>query len=155
MNPMNQPVAYTTARATTAQILEHLRACSDQFCPPLDERVDLPTYAQKLFKHAINFEAWCGDSLVGLVAVYLNSERVPTTAFVSNVSVLSEFRSKGIGRQLLSECHREVSRQGAATISLEVSAENRFAIEWYSKIGYTLISGESETFEMRYELRLN
>ncbi|MDV6029122.1 MAG: GNAT family N-acetyltransferase [Phycisphaera sp. RhM] len=131
-----QSVQYTISRATRVEILQHLEACSGQFRPPLADRVDLPSYAEKLFRRAVTWEAWHQEKLVGLVACYLNQETRPAKAFVSNVSVLQAYRSQGIARQLMAHCHREVMQRGAQEIALEVSTENVAAIKLYSKLGY-------------------
>ncbi len=132
-----QSVQYTISRATRVEILEHLKACSGQFRPPLADRVDLPSYAEKLFRRAVTWEAWHRSKLVGLVACYLNQETQPAKAFVSNVSVLQAYRSQGIARQLMTRCHRDIMQRGAHEIALEVLAENAPAIELYSKLGYS------------------
>ncbi|WP_372898506.1 GNAT family N-acetyltransferase [Stieleria sp.] len=131
-----QSVQYTISRATRVEILEHLEACSGQFQPPLADRVDLPSYAEKLFRRSVTWEAWHREKLVGLVACYLDLETQPAKAFVSNVSVLQAYRSQGIARQLMACCHREVMQRGVQEIALEVSAGNAPAIALYSKLGY-------------------
>lgn len=131
-----QSVQYTISRATRVEILEHFETCSGQFRPPLADRVDLPSYAEKLFRRSVTWEAWHQAKLVGLVACYVNQETHPVKAFVSNVSVLQAYRSQGIARQLMADCHREVMQRGVQEIALEVSAENVPAIELYSKLGY-------------------
>ncbi|PAY15798.1 hypothetical protein CKO51_29995 [Rhodopirellula sp. SM50] len=144
-----QSVQYTISRATRVEIQEHLEACSGQFRPPLADRVDLPSYAGKLFRRSVTWEAWHREKLVGLVACYLNLETQPAKAFVSSVSVLQAYRSQGIASQLMAHCHREVMQRGAQEIALEVSAGNVPAIELYSKLGYRRSATEGQNVLMQ------
>lgn len=148
----NHPIAYQIARASSHQILEHLRQCASQFDPPLDQRVDLPQYAEKLVSRSVTLEAWCRERLVGLVAAYLNAQAEPPTAFVSSVSVLAAFRSQGIAKRLLHCCHREAKRLGIGTISLEVSPGSAAAVSLYSNLGYVIIAKEATKWSMQLDL---
>lgn len=150
--PKNRPVSYRMSQAAQSQILEHLNACDEQFHPPLSQRVDLPDYASKLHSRAVTFEAWGGDQLVGLVAAYLNHESAPTTAFVSSVSVLSDYRSRGIGRHLLTDCHREARNRGIQKVSLEVSPASRHAIDLYLNLGYCVATEHDNHLLMTLDL---
>ncbi|WP_182867669.1 GNAT family N-acetyltransferase [Rhodopirellula sp. JC639] len=147
--PARQAFQLTIARATSVQILQHLDACSAQFRPPLADRVDLPTYAEKLFDQSVTFEAWCGNVLAGLVACYVNEQTQPASAFVSNVSVLAENRSQGIARRLMILCHDEVKRRGVQVISLEVSSDNTPAIRLYTQLGYIKMTNDGGKLGMQ------
>ncbi|QDV45126.1 putative acetyltransferase [Stieleria neptunia] len=150
-----QSIRYTISQATGADILEHLQACSGQFRPPLAERVDLPTYAEKLFNHSVTFEAWHASKLIGLVASYVNQQTQPPSAFVSNVSVMTEYRSQGIARRLMCRCHDDVKQRGVQTIALDVSAENVPAIGLYSKLGYLRFDKDGANVVMQLNLGID
>ncbi|MCA9139315.1 MAG: GNAT family N-acetyltransferase [Planctomycetales bacterium] len=137
------PIRYEINHASEDAILEHLRKCSPHFRPPLQQRVDLADYAQKLASRSVTMESWADQQLVGLVAAYLNPDSDPPNAFISNVSVLPEYRSQGIAKRLLDRCHHEAGRRGIQTIRLEVTAENKPAIALYMNLGY-FITGENE-----------
>ncbi|QEF98680.1 putative acetyltransferase [Stieleria maiorica] len=144
-----QSFQYQIGHATSAEILKHLQACSAQFRPPLTDRVDLPQYAKKLFSRSVTFEAWRGKKLIGLVACYVDQQAQPASAFVSNVSVLWEYRSKGIARRLMLRCHDEVEQRGVQVISLEVSDNNVPAIGLYTKLGYIKTATNSSDLLMQ------
>lgn len=145
-------IRYEVSKATTGQILAHLLACSDQFHPPLAARVDLPAYSEKLHRHSVRSEAWAGGELVGLVATYMNSDANPPTAFVSNVSVLANFRGCGIGESLLRQGHRQAISRQMQRSELEVSATSLAAVALYGKLGYVQKRYRGESMVMQLEL---
>ena len=139
---INCPVVYSTSSATADEILTHLRACSDDFVPPLAQRVNLHDYASKLSMHSTTFEAWCGDLVVGLVAGYFNT----ATGFISNVSVMKKHHDQGIASNLLKRCHQEAENRGIPALRLEVSSDNVPATNLYKKLGYEWTRGDNGPF---------
>jgi ribosomal protein S18 acetylase RimI-like enzyme len=97
--------------------------------------VDLRDYSRKLSERSTRFEAWAGDLLVGLLAAYFN-DGPPRCAFISNVSVLPEWRSRGVAPTLLEHCIAHARAERAAFIALEVGAANRPARRLYERYGF-------------------
>src|SRR5690349_14652885 len=93
---------YYTNKAELEQIVFHLLLCDQLFTPPLSSRVSIEEYAKKIELNALRFEAWDCDQLVGLVAIYMNDEK-KSEAFITNVSVLDEYRGRGVATQLLTQ----------------------------------------------------
>jgi ribosomal protein S18 acetylase RimI-like enzyme len=130
-------IRYTVDESSEAQVLEHLRACSSNFVPPLDTRIDVKSYAAKLVAHARRFEAWRDTSLVGLIAAYFNqSER---SCFVTNVSVTPAEQRKGIAALLLDQCLAAATNAGLATTRLEVSTGAIGARRLYESRGFAVV----------------
>ena len=121
--------------ATVEQIAEHLRACDRQFVPPLSSRVELDSYVKKIATQSVRFEAWVGQALVGLLAVYCNDTK-SNVAYITNVSVFSKLSGQGVGAQLLSSCIDHVRSIGFARIELEVGRGNVAAVKLYEKFGF-------------------
>ena len=128
-------VRWTLNEATAVQILQHLRDCDSDYTPPLSSRVGLAEYANKISLLAVTYEAWIQDRLVGLVAVYF-PENSQAPAFVSNVSVIGEFRQRCLGRKLLDQCIRDAHERGVHEIRLEVDPSNLAAGRLYQKFGF-------------------
>ncbi len=120
-------------RSDADAIARHLEACSNSFVPPLHGRVAIPAYADKLARHAERFEAWQGDRLMGLVAIYCPDEG---DAFVSNVSVLPEAARQGIGRRLVADAIAH-ARQRAEAMTLQVD-RRASALALYRAAGFVL-----------------
>ena len=133
-------IRYTQDEVSLDQAVNHLNACSEDYFPPLADRVDIQSYAQKILSRATTFEAWCDQELVGFVAAYLNESDPTSRAFVTNVSVVSEYRGQGIAKQILMRCHSASSRLGNVTISLEVDSRNEKAIGLYHSLGYRTVA---------------
>ena len=152
MLTVTRPIEFRRCSATDEEILGHLQACSDHFIPCLAERVDLNRYAEKLTQHASTYEAWSGEQLVGLVAAYLNTLQGRKIAFVSNVSVVSEFARRGIATRLLQIFHDELRKSEFACVELEVSSANERASRIYLRLGYVEVDQQGDRRLMRFEL---
>ncbi|MEA3133471.1 MAG: hypothetical protein QOG17_1317 [Gammaproteobacteria bacterium] len=137
---MNFRVTYLANQATAAQIGDHLARCDSQFVPVLSGRVDIAEYARKIASSASRWEAWSGDTLVGLVAVYGNDQE-RRTAYVTSVSVLEKWTGKGIATTLMRSAVAYSKLQGHRRISLEVAREHRSAIHLYEKCGFSVGEG--------------
>lgn len=128
-----------------------LRECDAQFVPRLSQRVDLDSYATKLFNHAELFEAWAATAFVGVVAAYMNNES-SRCGFISNVCVLPSHGGKGIATQLLAMCKQKMIDSGLGAVELEVSPNNFAAIRLYEKNGFQCIAKSNESWLMRCPL---
>ena len=129
---MSVVVEYLLNKASEVEIAKHLFCCDANFVPPLRGRVDINDYAKKIVSKATRFEAWSGEKLVGLVAVYSNDQE-KRVAYITSVSVLQEWMRKGIAAKLVSQCIEHVSALGMSQISLEVAHDNEYAIRLYKK----------------------
>lgn len=133
---MSEQVAFSTNKASEAQIADHLSRCDASFVPPLSGRVEISSYAHKIASKATRFEAW-DRTLVGLLAVYCNDgER--GVAYITSVSVLQEWRGKGIASHLLEHCIEHARAQAMQRVELEVDGENIGAVELYGKKGFVI-----------------
>jgi ribosomal protein S18 acetylase RimI-like enzyme len=127
-------VTFRQDAATATEIEQHLQECSADFCPPLESRVDLPTYAAKLRKAATTCEAWHGQDLVGLIAYYRND--ATGVAFITSVSTSAQFRRSGLARALLAQVLLDVDRAGYSRTELEVDSNNIAALGLYRSVGF-------------------
>lgn len=143
-------IEYAMSRASEKQVFEHLASCDNRYHPPLSQRVDIAEYARKLRRRAETLEAWHGDELVGVVAIYIN--QAPTVAFVSSVSVDDRFTGRGVGSRLVNDAIGLARSRGASAISLEVSPQSHQAIQLYEKHGFRLTSVHSDTLHMHLSL---
>jgi ribosomal protein S18 acetylase RimI-like enzyme len=149
---MTAALAFQQNVATAAEIADHLRQCDDAFVPRLSARVDIPRYAGKLAQHAKTFEAWAEGHLVGLVAIYINDKPQPN-AFVTNVSVLRDYRTLGVASQLLDECVAFVRTGGSERLALDVDRANQAAIDLYTKTGFQIVEVDGSRLRMERKLR--
>lgn len=112
-------------------IENHLVKCSESFVPPLIEYVNISDYAKKIFKNAILFTEVHKNEVIGLLAVYDNTNE--KHGWITNVSVIPKFHKKGIATKLLLECITFFKSKAYKTIFLEVFIDNKNAIDLYIK----------------------
>lgn len=124
-------------KASVEQIAAHLLACDPVFVPPLNGRVDIGSYASKIAEKSTRFEGWVEGELVGLVAVYCNETANPL-AYITSVSVLSQWGGQGIASRLIKCCIDHVSKLGFVQIELEVDERNQAATHLYQKHGFII-----------------
>lgn len=132
---MSSTLIYRREHASAEDMLAHFLACNAIFLDALRVRTHLPDYASKLLARALRFEAWSGKRLAGLLAVY--HDETIKTAYISNVSVLSEYCRQGIASQLLTLCLAQARDLGLRDITLEVACDNQAAIALYRRHGFS------------------
>lgn len=129
---MMETIKYCSNKAPHTTIAKLLWACDECFIPPLSSRVTIDKYAEKIVHKAVRFEAWSGETLVGLVAVYCNNQE-GCSAYITNVSILPQWTKRRIATNLLNRCISCVREIGMKEICLEVNRKNIPAIELYKK----------------------
>ena len=147
----NLEITYSLKTADAELIHAHLEECSDQFKPPLDEKVDIRTYSKKLFDRSLTFEAWSGQYLVGLIAAYFNDVETGS-GYITSVSTAENYQGQGIATELMTRCINYAQQNRFDKISLEVSNENNEAIEFYKKFGFLNIEKMNDALIMRVEI---
>jgi ribosomal-protein-alanine N-acetyltransferase len=140
MNKGRLNVRYENSRATAGQIEAHLRECSNDFIPPLESRLDIAEYARKIKSNADTFEAWNAETLVGLVAMYV--DQVNRAAFITSVSVSRDFSKLGIASDLIERSVAFARSRNCMVIRLQVNLKNDRAIDLYRKFSF---KSEDET----------
>ena len=128
-------IKYKTKTATEEEIYSHLKECNDNFCPQLDERVNIEEYSKKLFDNSVTFEAWVDNILIGLVAAYFNDAE-NHSGYITNVSITKDYKESGIASELMNMCIRYAKQCKVKEIKLEVHKDNSPAIHLYNKFGF-------------------
>jgi GNAT superfamily N-acetyltransferase len=144
-------IAYSAGRASEESIAIHLSNCDSDFVPSLSSRVDIRSYARKIAGNAECIEAWENSELIGLVAAYCNtSDRC--TAFITSVSVLPNWRGKGVAAQLLANCVSHMRELGFKRAELEVGTNNEAALALYIKLGFSIMGRNGAMRKMTKDL---
>lgn len=146
---MIAPVNFQINTASTAVILDHLRACDAEFIPSLTSRLSLELYASKIAARAMRIEAWADDNLIGLAALYCN-ECPEQAAFLTSISVLRSWQGKGLGHQLLHLGLARARDAGCTALRLEVDPRNTSALHLYARNGFIPgpVSGSVRTMHL-------
>lgn len=148
---MNGGIRHETNQASAAQLAEHLRACDRDFTPPLSHRVELVGYARKIAGHAVRFEAWSGDILAGLVAMYCN-DAPGGAAFITSVSVRREWQRRRLATTLLERSVVHARQAGMRRINLDVARANEAAVSFYEQSGFIAVATEGGQLRMSLAL---
>jgi ribosomal-protein-alanine N-acetyltransferase len=133
--------------ADGAAVATHLAHCDADFIPALSSRVKIAEYANKIAGRATRFEAWYGETLVGLVAAYFGTGEA-RVVHITNVSVLRERSGHGIAAALMRRCLERAKEQGIGRITLEVGEKNAPALRLYEKFGFRSIDRSGELIIM-------
>jgi len=144
-------ISYLIDTGTVERIAGHLAKCDAYFVPTLSSRVVLPDYALKICTDAVRFEAWSDDVLVGLVAAYCN-DRERFHAYITSVSVLTEWTGGGVATRLLLNCVEYAKLHGLRRISLEVASGHASAIRLYEKCGFLVGETSGPFIKMNLDL---
>ena len=115
---------------------EYGRTNADDLSDQLDGRL---TFVTAWLQHndteefvGAGFVMWTGPRRP---AVY---ERYPRCPEICRLGVKPEYRSQGIGTQMLAACEAEAIKRGFEMIGLGVSVENPDADRLYTRLGYQL-----------------
>lgn len=133
--------------ATYESIVAHLLECAEDFSPPLYTYVTIEEYAHKILEHAVTFEAWKENDLVGLIAAYFNDNDTKV-GFVTNVSVLKRFRNCGIASKLMRWMIQYGTNQGFMRVDLEVKTGNSRVRRLYESYGFTVVAQTENALRM-------
>jgi len=117
--------------ATLDQIIDHFECCT--FSPPLSHIVNIKDYSKKLILFSHRYELWIDEKLIGLIAVYENR---PPEAYISNVSIIDEYKGLGYGSKLFKNSLCEIERKGFKKVCLEVYNDNRIAVNMYLRYNF-------------------
>ncbi len=143
---MLHDITYKINCSNTDDIIKHLSAVDGDYAIRLSDRIDINEYACKLFEKSERIEAWDYDVLVGLVAFYNNS--ISNIVYVSNVSVIKEYRTYGIASILLTDLKNMVIKKSITKIVLEADDS---LMNFYKKNGFTISKKISNhSYEMVY-----
>ena len=144
-------IIFKMKNATQEEIDSHLRVCSGNFSPSLNEKVNINEYSQKIFERATTFEAWSSDTLVGLVAAYFNDFE-NHIGYITHVSVMSAYQGIGIASELVKECIKYAEQNQFKEIHLEVRKDNSLAIQLYKEIGFMDFEEKDDSVLMKFEI---
>ncbi len=144
-------IEYRIRTLTLAELQPYLVKSASEFIPPLDEQVEIKSYAAKIFEKAVTFEAWYEGVLVGLIAAYFNDEQ-RRFGYITTVSSLAEYRGRGIATELLRQCIHYAQEHGFKEIQLEVHKDSGAARRLYSKAGFTDNENKNNFIRMKLQV---
>lgn len=124
---------YSTERPRLQDLQQFLHESSKEFFIPLEQRLDISQYAEKLYENSSFISCWNGKRIVGMICCYTNR---PPMGYISNVCVLSTYQGLGIFTRCFNLLTHYCISVGIEEIFLEVSNNNPKAYEIYKHIGF-------------------
>ena len=76
-----------------------------------------------------------GNKTVGFVAIEQPDEN-QAKWYIEKLSVIPEFRKKGIGKKLMDHAITEIKKKGGSEISIALIDEQTILKEWYANMGF-------------------
>ena len=128
-------LALDNGQLSSKELIEFLVLNKGQFSPPLDSKVNLIEYSEKLIRNSIMICTRENKKIRGLLAFYAN-DRTIDYAYISLICVSKGWERKGIGTRLINECILYVRKKGYNSIKLEVNMKNQNAFIFYTKLGF-------------------
>jgi ribosomal protein S18 acetylase RimI-like enzyme len=95
-----------------------------------------------MFEKGVFMFTWIEEEkTVGFVAIE-QSDLTKPWWYIEKLSVLPEYRHKGIGEKLMQFAVEEIERRGGTYISIALIDEQTILKEWYSKLGFSFIASK-------------
>ena len=107
---------------------------------PWSEKAFMDSLSQK---EALFLVAEEEDRVLGYIGIYLSFEE----GEITNVSVDSSSRNKGVGSELVEQLKKEAQARGTEKIFLEVRVSNEPAIRLYEKQGFEQVGCRKNFYE--------
>ncbi len=123
-------------------LLDTLNRLGKRIVPPLDHRVDIELYAEKIMKFGNVMYLTDHAGIYGIAAFYAN-DKERKTAYLTFLAVSESINRKGYGAKLLKEVEKGAYHLGMDFMKLEVDNNNYTAIEFYGKMGFQKSSSAS------------
>jgi diamine N-acetyltransferase len=97
---------------------------------------------REMFNNGVSmFTWWEEEEPVGFVAIEQSDFTKPWW-YIEKLSVLPEYRHKGIGERMMLFAIDEIERRGGVHISIALIDEQTILKEWYSKLGFKFVASE-------------
>ena len=125
----------STLEVDIDKICIFLALINNEYNPPLDTKVELRQYAEKILNNAILLVEMIDENVVGMVVLYCNDENTKK-AYIPLVGVLPTYQHRGIASKLMKEAIAFVREQGYKLIGIH--SNNMVAVHLYSKLGFTV-----------------
>lgn len=131
---MVQEITYewTSGLQCADRIYDFLRDIDEIMIPPLQGRVDIREYAEKLAEKADTVFARRKGRDIASCSIYCNTQE----AFISSIAVKKPFLKQHVGSNMMAKVITHAKEQKCRSICLEVYESNTSAVKFYQKNGF-------------------
>lgn len=131
------------------KIQAYLEQYEAEFTPALSSHVAIDQYAEKISANACVFWVEYAEKCIGMCAVYMNRGM---SAYITSINIDLNYSGRGFGTILMEHVKEEARRKHMERIELEVSRENRNAIQYYKANGFGVCREKKEWYVMGVQL---
>lgn len=125
------------------ELYTFLEKIDKDFPVPLSKKVNLKEYTAKLSRYAYIISAENENTLVGIVAGYLDNLE-DNLAYISLLGVCKEERNKGIAKHLIDLFLQSCEKKKVRGVHVYAVEKNISAMKTYRKAGFIKYSCEKE-----------
>lgn len=143
-------IAIKNIRLSQQEIYNYFISNASVFIPPLESRVDVRKYSEKIYLHADQFWAFNNNEIIGFMACYFNYKS--SAAYITTLSIIELFQNNGIGKQLIKLAENLAKSKCFNHISFEVQKSNSKAIVFHIKNKYQISSETPTSFIMNKKI---
>ncbi len=116
------------------EVLNFFITYKDIFVPPLETRVNIHEYAEKISENATQFWLELNGKKIGFLACYFNNPS-KEFAYFTILGVAKEHEGKGYGRLLMTNAIDYAKKENFKSIRFEVRTTNTRALNLYKDLG--------------------
>ena len=105
------------------------------------------SFLSEMDKGSLVLTVWEDERLVGFAV----TEMLDEVAYLHLIGVDTDYRRKGLGKQMLTECEVQSASRGAERMMLEVRESNQKAREFYLSLGYEILARRRDFYSFPRE----
>ncbi|WP_148705586.1 GNAT family N-acetyltransferase [Methanosarcina siciliae] len=140
-------VELDNSKSSSKEVENYFNKMCPYFIPPLDEKVDINKYSNKLIQNADCVFIQNHRKNIGFLAIYTN-DYSGKIAFISCISIIPEYQGTGISQKLIDFSIEHSRKKGMKSIRLEVDKNNTRAINFYKKNLFNVESADNNSLLM-------
>jgi ribosomal protein S18 acetylase RimI-like enzyme len=125
----------------------------EQYLPcKLSDRVSLDEYVVKVLTYGYILAVRDCESIRGAILFYCN-KKIDKTAYITMLGVRNQYNNRGYGGMLINKMEEYSINNGMERVELDTNIQNKNAISFYIKKGYSIIQEKTFGLEIKYLMR--
>lgn len=127
---------------------------SGEFAEPLESRISISDYTEKILKNGYVFAVIDREDLVGVIGGYAN-DYGSLQAYESILITDKSVRGSGAAKRLFQLQSEYCREQGMNTIYFTTNRNNKAAVKFYEKMNVPVVEGRCDEKVIGYVLPIN
>ena len=122
------------------QLLDFLKSIDQDFFPPFSQR-------ERTLEELLDYYYQTGpiiylldDNQVSGMVAYYEHRKEYDCAYITNISILKEYRGQKLGKQLMDLCLNDLKSKNVERVVISTWSTNEIANNFYQKVGFTVFN---------------